>query len=95
MALRTGILKLSNLRCVTQQASRLRAMSTQSTQTSPKEGPATATEEMKPGQTHFGFQVVAEEEKTKKGNIFPFPVCVVISLYTISRSFHSVLCKIS
>ncbi|XP_035447832.2 2-methoxy-6-polyprenyl-1,4-benzoquinol methylase, mitochondrial [Spodoptera frugiperda] len=66
MALRTRILKLSNLRCVTQQASRLRAMSTQSTQTSPKEGPATATEEMKPGQTHFGFQVVAEEEKTKK-----------------------------
>nr|XP_049698871.1 2-methoxy-6-polyprenyl-1,4-benzoquinol methylase, mitochondrial [Helicoverpa armigera] len=61
MALRTGLAKISNVRCVAPQRFRLRAMSTQ---TATKE--AETTEGMKPGQTHFGFQVVDEGEKTKK-----------------------------
>uniref|UniRef100_A0A2A4K7M1 2-methoxy-6-polyprenyl-1,4-benzoquinol methylase, mitochondrial n=1 Tax=Heliothis virescens TaxID=7102 RepID=A0A2A4K7M1_HELVI len=60
MALRTGLAKISNIRCVAPQRFRLRALSTQ---TATKE---TETAGMKPGQTHFGFQVVDEGEKTKK-----------------------------
>lgn len=61
MSLRTGLLVLSNIRCALQQGLWLRAMSTQ---TASKDA---QTEAMKPGQTHFGFQVVDEGEKTKKG----------------------------
>ena len=71
MALRKGILTLSNTRCVVQQALRVRSTSTQ---TVSKDSNAEA---MKPGQTHFGFEVVDEVEKTKKGNI-----CYVDAIYS-------------
>lgn len=56
MALRRIIYKLQNVRCLTQSIT-LRTINTQTD---------TKTDEMKPGQTHFGFQVVNEEEKVKK-----------------------------
>lgn len=64
MAVRSGLVILSNVRCAVQQGLRLRAISTQ---TVSKEA---ETEAIKPGQTHFGFQVVDEGEKTKKGNVY-------------------------
>lgn len=63
MAFRTGLLTLSNTRCAIQQALRVRPISTL---TVSKDAEAEA---MKPGQTHFGFQVIEEGEKTKKGNV--------------------------
>ncbi|XP_075983707.1 ubiquinone biosynthesis protein COQ3, mitochondrial [Anticarsia gemmatalis] len=57
MAHRTALFKLLRVRCGAQQGPVRRALSSQA---------EAKPENMKPGQTHFGFQVVDEEEKTKK-----------------------------
>lgn len=57
MAFWSGITKILSIRCAAQQGLVRRALTTQTK----------TVEEMKPGKTHFGFQEVEEEEKTKKG----------------------------
>ncbi|CAH0595017.1 unnamed protein product [Chrysodeixis includens] len=56
MAFRSGITKILSLRCAAHHVQVRRALTTQTKM----------VEEMKPGKTHFGFQEIEEEEKTKK-----------------------------
>lgn len=59
MALRNVFFKLNNMTGAAQQGFRRCTYATQTR----------ATDDMKPGQTHFGYQVVDEEEKSKKGRL--------------------------